>query len=147
MKSIVNGSGLQNSVAGEVSKFSIFLRDIYDYPSPFNLITIRVEITLPLISLDVDPHIYPVDPHNGIIFFFSFKIYIFIYRLTKTFRDVTTGENEEWERWNSDFEVFYTPEKSGLYEIRVYCGSVPLNGGNPFTKFVSPGIAENLTIV
>ncbi|CAH1453869.1 unnamed protein product [Lactuca virosa] len=113
MKSIVNGSGLQNSVAGEVSKFSIFLRDIYDYPSPFDLLKIRVEITLPSLSLDVDPHINPVDPHNG--------------------------ENEEWQTWNSDFEVVYIPEKSGMYEIHVYCGNIPLNGGNPFTKFVSAG--------
>lgn len=90
MKSIVNGSGLQNSVAGEVSKFSIFLRDAYQYPSPIEVHRLRVEITLPSLSLHVDPQIYPMDPDNGIsIFFICFKIYIFIYTLMKTFKDVT----------------------------------------------------------
>ncbi|XP_012857050.1 PREDICTED: protein GAMETE EXPRESSED 2-like [Erythranthe guttata] len=38
----------------------------------------------------------------------------------------------------SDFDVIYTPEKSGLYEIRVFCGNIPLNRGRPFRKQVSP---------
>ncbi|CAA0817518.1 Protein GAMETE EXPRESSED 2 [Striga hermonthica] len=39
----------------------------------------------------------------------------------------------------SDFDVYYIPEKSGYDEIRVFCGNIPLNGGNPFRNKVSPG--------
>lgn len=39
----------------------------------------------------------------------------------------------------SAFDVIFTPLKSGLYEIRVFCGNIPLNGGNPFTKDVRAG--------
>ncbi|CAA2955721.1 Hypothetical predicted protein [Olea europaea subsp. europaea] len=29
---------------------------------------------------------------------------------------------------------FMYPEKNGLYEIRVFCGNIPLNGGHTFRK-------------
>lgn len=34
----------------------------------------------------------------------------------------------------SDFDVFYKPEKGGVYEISVFCGNIPLNHGRPFLK-------------
>lgn len=39
----------------------------------------------------------------------------------------------------SSFDVIYTPEKSGIYAITVFCGNIPLNGGHPFKKEVSAG--------
>lgn len=53
---------------------------------------------------------------------------------------------ENWNHKASDFDVIYKPEKSGLYEIRVFCGNIALNGGHPFKKEVSPGIIEVLGI-
>lgn len=44
-----------------------------------------------------------------------------------------------WNQKASAFDVIYVPEKSGLYEIRVFCGNIPLNGGHTFRKEVSPG--------
>jgi hypothetical protein len=43
------------------------------------------------------------------------------------------------------FNVIYTPEKSGIYEIYVFCGNVLLNGGHSFRKEVRAGIVSNLT--
>lgn len=39
----------------------------------------------------------------------------------------------------SGFDVNYIPERSGIYEIRIFCGNIPLNGGHPFRKAVSAG--------
>jgi len=45
----------------------------------------------------------------------------------------------------SAFNVIYTPEKSGIYEIYVFCGNVLLNGGHSFRKEVRAGLVSNLT--
>lgn len=39
----------------------------------------------------------------------------------------------------SAFDVDYIPQRRGIYEIRVFCGNIPLNGGHPFRKAVSAG--------
>jgi hypothetical protein len=39
----------------------------------------------------------------------------------------------------SAFQVEYTPEKSGFYEINVYCGNILLNEGHSFRKEVKSG--------
>lgn len=49
---------------------------------------------------------------------------------------------ENWNHKSSDFDVMYKPEKSGLYEIRVFCGNIVLNGGHAFKKEVVPGFTE-----
>lgn len=36
----------------------------------------------------------------------------------------------------SSFQVEYTPEKSGFYDINVYCGNILLNEGHSFRKEV-----------
>lgn len=42
--------------------------------------------------------------------------------------------------WATAFKVMYTPEKSGIYKIHVFCGNIILNGGSPFIKEVKAGI-------
>ncbi|KAJ9536923.1 hypothetical protein OSB04_029656 [Centaurea solstitialis] len=136
--SIVNGSGLNSSVAGEVCKFSILLRDAYQYPSPLALENLQVQITLPSLSLRVNPQIYPSDSHNG----------------TQTTGMLNYGpfgptgiasvypynnSTRNWKIMTSAFEVLFVPEKSGVYEIRVFCGNIPLKDGLPFIKEVSAG--------
>jgi len=39
----------------------------------------------------------------------------------------------------SAFEVEYTPEKSGFYDINVYCGNILLNERHSFRKEVKAG--------
>ncbi|KAK3001560.1 hypothetical protein RJ639_021183 [Escallonia herrerae] len=97
--SIINGSGLNNSVAGESSKFSVFLRDAYQYPSPVELEKLQVQI---------------LQRHES---------------MKQSGGEVRT----------SAYDVVYMPEKSGTYEIRVSCGNIPLNAGQPFRKEVNAG--------
>lgn len=42
------------------------------------------------------------------------------------------------------YDVIYTPEKSGSYEILVLCGNIPLKGGEPLKKRVKAGICRSL---
>lgn len=41
---------------------------------------------------------------------------------------------------SSAFQVEYTSEKSGFYDINVYCGNIILNEGHSFRKEVKAGI-------
>ncbi|GAV61457.1 LOW QUALITY PROTEIN: hypothetical protein CFOL_v3_04984 [Cephalotus follicularis] len=46
----------------------------------------------------------------------------------------------------SAFNVIYTPAKSGIYEVHVFCGNILLNGGHPFKKEVRAGeVNESLS--
>ncbi|KAL6990002.1 hypothetical protein U1Q18_015754 [Sarracenia purpurea var. burkii] len=65
MNSIVNGSGLNDSVAGEVASFSVVLKDAYQYPAPIELERLQVLIVQELDSYRVLPSIYPVQTVNG----------------------------------------------------------------------------------
>ncbi|GFQ03406.1 protein gamete expressed 2 [Phtheirospermum japonicum] len=103
VNSIVNGSGLNKSVAGEIAKFSVFLKDAYLYPSPVELESIQVQI-----SRESDS------------------------------QQATANRSHR----ASNFDVIYIPEKSGFYEIRVFCGNIPLNDGQPFRKEVTPGVVN-----
>lgn len=70
---VLNGTGLNDSVAGDLSYFRIVLKDKYQYPSPIELEWLQVEITLPSLSLRVEPNIMRND-FNGIkAFIFFFK--------------------------------------------------------------------------
>ncbi|KAI3756584.1 hypothetical protein L1987_56406 [Smallanthus sonchifolius] len=140
-QSVVNGSGLNNSVAGEVSKFVILLKDAYQYPSPIELERLQVQITLRSLSLRVNPQIYPKDYVNGtqptgMLSYGAFGPTGMTYVPT-VFSNDNSVENSETK--SSDFDVAYVPEKSGVYEIRIFCGNIPLHGGNPFIKVVSEG--------
>ncbi|GAV77166.1 Filamin domain-containing protein [Cephalotus follicularis] len=46
----------------------------------------------------------------------------------------------------SAFNVIYTPANIGIYEVRVFCGNILLNGGHPFKKEVRAGeVNESLS--
>jgi hypothetical protein len=42
----------------------------------------------------------------------------------------------------SQFNVAYTPQIAGEYEIWVLCGNIVLNGGNPYSMTVVPGLVN-----
>ncbi|KAL4565768.1 hypothetical protein LXL04_029873 [Taraxacum kok-saghyz] len=127
LRSIVNGSGLHNSIAGESSKFTILLRDAYQYPSPLELHSLRVQITLPAQSLNVEAHIFPIDSING-----TQNVGAFDPSVPSDYLQ----PDGFWKIWQSAYEVEYVAEKMGWYEISVFSGNVQLNDGKPFTKFV-----------
>lgn len=84
MKSVVNGSGLNDSVAGVRAEFSVYLNDIYQYPSPVEADILQVQILRENDNYSVSPIIYPKLNKNGIFnykpfitFFYIFENWIF----------------------------------------------------------------------
>ncbi|GMP76486.1 hypothetical protein CsSME_00033135 [Camellia sinensis var. sinensis] len=141
MKSIVNGSGLNDSVAGEVARFSVVLKDAYQYPAPVELEKLQVQIMQEIDSYYVQSSIYPIQNVNGSWFTRDPTKDIVIHMETASAPSVNPVNNsiEHWKIRASYFDVIYTPIKSGIYDITVFCGNIPLNGGHPFRKEVSAG--------
>ena len=68
LKSVVNGSGLNNSVAGKMEEFSVYLNDLYQYPSPVEVERLQVQIVRQIDSYYVLPSISPLHIINGICY-------------------------------------------------------------------------------
>ncbi|GJY30420.1 protein gamete expressed 2 isoform X1 [Tanacetum coccineum] len=147
VKSIVNGSGLTDSFVGKACNFSIFLRDAYDYSAPLDLEKLQVEIRMPG-SLPIDSQIYPRDSVNGTppIGIFGYGVFgqTGIDSIPSFYPNNNSSRN--WQAKGSDFDVVYVPEKQGDYEIRIFCGNIPLNDGQPFVKNVVGSGEVNLSI-
>ncbi|KAE9455197.1 hypothetical protein C3L33_12904, partial [Rhododendron williamsianum] len=142
---IVNGSGLNDSVAGEVSRFSVVLRDAYQYPAPVELETLQVQIIRDLDSYHIQPSIFPMPTENATVtdnWSTSDLEVSSVNRMETASAPTVEPVNNSTEHGKvraSSFDVIYTPEKSGIYAITVFCGNIPLNGGHPFKKEVSAG--------
>ncbi|KAL8517477.1 hypothetical protein ACS0TY_015650 [Phlomoides rotata] len=144
INSIVNGSGINNSVAGETAMFSVFLRDAYLYPSPVMLEILQVQIVQESDSHIMRPTIRIRETTNG-----SFYSGRPNYGVTDVMKIAsapvfyqTNNFTEYLDHRSTDFDVIYKPEKSGDYEIYVFCGNIVLNGGYPFRKEVIPVVVN-----
>ncbi|KAH6831907.1 hypothetical protein C2S53_012782 [Perilla frutescens var. hirtella] len=146
VNSIVNGSGLHKSAVGETAKFSIFLRDAYLYPSPVQLESLQVHIMQVSNSRIIQPSIR-IREANGSFYSgrFNYGVIDLMQLASAPAVDPRNNLSENWSFKASDFDVMYKPEKSGLYEIRVFCGNIALNGGHAFKKEVTPG-AVNVSL-
>lgn len=111
--SIVNGTGLNMSKAGEFAEFFVYLNDDLQYPSAVEIERLQVQVIRKIDSSIIRPTISPLQ--------------------------ILGGANSSLKIWGSSFRVHYTPEKSGLYEINVRCGNVVLNDDRPFQKQVIAG--------
>ncbi|KAJ0602889.1 putative immunoglobulin-like protein [Helianthus annuus] len=136
----VYGPGIHDSIAGKDSRFTVSLKDAYQYPSLIELERLQVQITLPSLSLRVNPQIRPRGDHHGtqptgMLSYGAFGPTGMTY-VPSNFSHDNSVENSKTE--SGDFDVTYMPVKSGAYEIRVFCGNIPLNGGHPFKKTVHP---------
>ncbi|KAI3966935.1 hypothetical protein MKX01_017586 [Papaver californicum] len=129
VNSVVNGTGLTSSTAGNTSSFSVYLEDIYHNPSPVQAETLQVKITRKNDSYSILPTIYTKQNVGGLAPKGSVPSPSF---------DSKNSSGANTEPQVSAFDVVYTPEKSGAYEIRVFCGNIPLNGGHPFAMEVRP---------
>ncbi|KAH9683538.1 protein GAMETE EXPRESSED 2 [Citrus sinensis] len=63
--SVVNGSGLNDSVAGETAHFSVYLNDMFQYPYPVEVERLQVQIVREIDSSTVWPSISPTQIYNG----------------------------------------------------------------------------------
>ncbi|KAJ1407669.1 Immunoglobulin-like fold [Sesbania bispinosa] len=142
VKSIVNGSGLNDSVAGVKAEFSVYLNDIYQYPSPVEADILQVQILRENDTYSVSPIIYPMLNKNGSGMASRVRY--------DDISHIETAPSPSIELSNSSngrgssvmasaFQVDYTPEKSGFYDISVYCGNILLNEEHSFRKEVKPG--------
>lgn len=75
LKSVVNGSGLNNSIAGEVAEFTVYLKDLYQYPSAVETERLQVQIVRESDSYHVSPTISPLHVINGICSLATFQIF------------------------------------------------------------------------
>ncbi|KAK9726330.1 hypothetical protein RND81_05G206500 [Saponaria officinalis] len=136
--SIINGSGLNRSVAGEEARFQVYLKDKYQYPSPVETSMVQVQITRQADSSSVLPTIYPLESFNG-----SRSPWRFNYDTVSQFEvaPLPSVNNSAGitQVVSHAYDVAYTPERSGVYEISVLCGNIPLNGGHSFQKEVQAG--------
>ncbi|KAF3794261.1 GAMETE EXPRESSED 2 protein [Nymphaea thermarum] len=133
--SVVNGSGLAVSVAGQVSYFSIYLEDAYHNPSPIELKRLRVQILRKSDSYSVLPNISGLLlPNSKFIYFSIFLDYSRDFAKFRSYIQLDRGKVE-----SSTFNISYATKKSGIYEVWVFCGNIPLNSGKQFTLDVSPG--------
>nr|GMD68540.1 protein GAMETE EXPRESSED 2 [Ipomoea batatas] len=139
MSSIVNGTGLNHSVAGEVARFSIYLKDAFEYPSLIELEVLQVQILHEVDPQPLQPSIHPIRMVNGS--FSAGKLNLTEAHETEIAFTTPVDKhiNSSGSMSFSVFDVSYTPERSGIYQIRIFCGNIPLNSGHPFRKVVSPG--------
>ncbi|XP_077238223.1 gamete expressed 2 [Tasmannia lanceolata] len=131
LNSVINGSGLAGSVAGQMSYFSVYLEDVYRNPAPVEVEQLHVQITRIIDSYSVRPSILPMKILYG----------------NEPAGEHTNGAISHAgaapaQNTSSAFNVIFTPEKSGSYEILVFCGNIPLNGGRPYLKEVSPAMVD-----
>ncbi|XP_057433554.1 protein GAMETE EXPRESSED 2 isoform X2 [Lotus japonicus] len=141
VKSVVNGSGLNDSVAGVRAEFSVYLNDIYQYPSPVEADILQVQILRENDNYSVSPTIYPKLNKNGSIIA-SGMPYDGIGRTEAAPSPSISLSNNSGSRSPvvaSAFNVEYTPDKSGFFDINVYCGNIILNEGHAFRKEVKAG--------
>ncbi|XP_073223922.1 protein GAMETE EXPRESSED 2 isoform X2 [Cicer arietinum] len=142
VKSVVNGSGLNNSIVGIREEFSVYLNDMYQYPSLVEAGILQVQILRDNDSYSVSPIIYPMLNNTGSRVDSGVR-YDGSSRMETTLSpSIEIGNNSNVSGSSvitSSFQVEYTPEKSGFYDINVYCGNILLNEGHSFRKEVKAG--------
>ncbi|EEF32623.1 hypothetical protein RCOM_0574850 [Ricinus communis] len=121
--SIVNGSGLNDSVVGEIAQFSLYLVDAFQYPSFIEIESIQVKIVMENDSVHVQPSIHPIIIDSNFL--------LFLFSLIQS-----AGHSKVLA---SAFNVIYKAEKSGIYEIYVFCGNTLLGDSHSFRKEVRAG--------
>ncbi|XP_062193705.1 protein GAMETE EXPRESSED 2 isoform X2 [Phragmites australis] len=131
--SFASGSGLAHSVAGSVSSFNVFLEDQSRSPSPIETAVLQVKILIKNGTSYADPIITPIREPNGTI---SMEGQSSFDLGPAGLQEIIAGNSTVQA---SQFNVSYTPQIAGEYEIWVLCGNIALNGGNPYAMTVLPG--------
>ncbi|CAL9041571.1 unnamed protein product [Musa banksii] len=139
--SFANGSGLASSVAGKISSFTVYLEDLYHNPSPVEAETIRVEILSENGTSNVLPIIFPLQTliEHSNVGHQSDGSTRWAPALPANDNHTIIGNSTARV---SDFNVTYTPEKSGDYKIWISCGNIPVNDGNLYMMKASPGLVD-----
>ncbi|XP_044498159.1 protein GAMETE EXPRESSED 2-like isoform X2 [Mangifera indica] len=141
LSSVVNGSGLNGSIAGEIAVFSVYLNDNFQFPSPVEIEMLKVQIIRENDSYQIRPSILPTQIVNGsgsTEKLSNGSIDQLEIALAPSI-DQTNTSSENSKVLASAFDVTYIPERSGTYNTLVLCGNIFLNGGYPFRMEVKAG--------
>ncbi|KAE9598911.1 putative immunoglobulin-like protein [Lupinus albus] len=138
VKSVINGSGLNDSVAGVNAELSVYLNDMYQYPSPVEADILQVQILRENDSYRISPVIYPILNQNASELIDDDTNHMEV-TPSPSIEPSNNSNGSSISILASDFHVDYTPEKSGFYDIHVYCGNILLNEGHSFRKEVKAG--------
>ncbi|KAL9282862.1 putative immunoglobulin-like protein [Arabidopsis thaliana] len=130
-RSVVNGSGINASIAGESLGFSVYLKDAYGYPSPVQVDRLQVRIVLETDSSIILPTIQPREALNGTGSSHQAATPLYEKHVGRASGNLVTQA--------SIFDVTYTPKRTGIYRIFISSGNIVLNGGQPFIKEVYAG--------
>ncbi|KAK1285972.1 Protein GAMETE EXPRESSED 2 [Acorus calamus] len=127
LNSVVNGSGLASSDAGQISYFSVYLEDMYHNPSPVEPDRLHVKIMRRDGAFSIRADVTPVGMSYGIIF--------------RTGRRPVPRHVDVARSPGGIVPAILVKPKddSGCYELWVFCGNIALNNGQPFPLEVSPG--------
>ncbi|KAG4957145.1 hypothetical protein JHK85_043525 [Glycine max] len=142
VKSVVNGSGLNDSVAGVKAEFSVYLNDIYQYPSPIEANILQVQILRENDSYSASPIIYPMLNNNASTIASRVRYDGISHMEAAPSPSIELGNNPNGSEsfvMASAFHVKYILEKSGFYDINIHCGNILLNEGHSFRKEVKAG--------
>ncbi|KAL5539922.1 hypothetical protein UlMin_043061 [Ulmus minor] len=141
LNSVVNGSGLNVSTAGEMAEFSVYLKDMYHYPSPIEVEWLQVQIEREIDSYNVLPSISPfqIDNESSIVWGMGINMNDNIEIAPSPYANPSNPPIGNPRVLATAFNVVYTPDKSGMYGIRVFCGNIQLDGGHSFKMEVRPG--------
>ncbi|KAF8017474.1 hypothetical protein BT93_H2599 [Corymbia citriodora subsp. variegata] len=140
-KSIANMPYAFTVFTGRIEEFSVYLNDLFQYPSPVEVDMVRVQIVREIDSYTIWPHVYPEQLINGSSASREprFSAMSQIAAASGPSIDLTNHSSGSLKVHASAFNVIYTPEKSGIYSVYVYCGNVLLNNGHPIKKEVRAG--------
>lgn len=100
--SVVNASGLNGSVAGEIAHFSVYLNDVFGFPSPVEVERLQVHIVRETDSSYVRPTILPIQIYNGMCKLSPFICFLCIkYFLVVIFTKKMHLYNREFVYWRT----------------------------------------------
>ncbi|CAO2817709.1 unnamed protein product [Amaranthus hypochondriacus] len=136
INSVINGTGLSPSTAGQEARFSVYLKDSYQFPCQVEMRMLQVHITMVTDSSMVLPTIYPLEGSVGSMSLPQSPLDVVSPSPSVDHSNSSLGSDQVVAH---AYDVIYTPEKSGSYEILVLCGNIPLKGGEPLKKEVKAG--------
>ncbi|KAL5201804.1 hypothetical protein ABZP36_036158 [Zizania latifolia] len=142
--SFANGSGLAHSVAGSVSHFMVYLEDQYNIPSPVESTRLQVQILSKNGTSNANPIISSLGELDEKSSMEGAESAFYQgpaghQNANALYHQVIEGKSTVQA---SQFNVSYTPQIAGEYEIWVLCGNIVLNSGNPYKMTVSAGLVN-----
>lgn len=124
--SVVNGTGLNSSMAGERSEFSVYLNDAYQNPSPVGIERLEIQILREIDFYHVQSSIFLIQIINGtciranIELFLLLKIFIIFHKM---FVSMSGSGPARGIRYGTTNQIEFAPSPSvtSINSVRTVC--------------------------